>query len=374
MEDRLVTIRTTTFSKAQIIKNRFDQEGIECFLRNIHAIRPTVPGGVNIRIKEEDVAHALRIITSFEEEERRTLETDNEKDKKIEKILVPVDFTNASLKACSYALNLASKFNAKVKLIHIYPSPALDVIPVTESHTIQVNVDIMIREMETNVQKEMDKFVLKVKNEFSGLLEKGIELDYQTFSGEPVIDILDMADSFMPDIIVLGAKSCKEEKNKKLGKFISQIVEFAKTPVLIVPDDTQTKNIHEVKNIVYATDFDETDFNAIRKLMQIINPFKMKIYCIHISEDAENPWELVKIEALEKYFKSSYGESEVECSLIVGTNIIDRLNTFALNHDIGIIALTTHKRNILTRIFNPSTTKIMLHNCNIPLLVFHSLS
>ena len=206
----------------------------------------------------------------------------------------------------------------------------------------------------------------------SNLIKNGIKLEYEIFSGEPAMDVLDFAESYMPDVIVLGTKNIKDGKSKHLSKFISQVVEFAKIPVFIVPEQTKYIDIHKVLNIVYATDFDETDFSAIRKLMRIIKPFDMKIYCIHISEDAQNPWEQVKIEALERYFQNSYKNVNVECSIIIGTDIISRLNKFSRNHDIGIISLTTHKRNILTRILNPSTTKLMMHNPDIPMLVFHS--
>lgn len=371
MEEKLVTIKTTTFSKAQIIKNRFEQENIECFLKSINAIRATVPGGVSIRIKEGDLQLAHRIVSAFDEEERR-LDELGKADKGIERILVPIDFSETSLKACSYAFNIAHEFMAEIQLVHVFHSPALDIIPVTESHTIQVNVDIIIRDIESKIQKEMDDFIKLIKKKFDEILANGVKLEYEAFSGDPAMDILDIADSYLPDIIVIGTKSREKLQSKDLNKFISQIIEYAKVPVLVVPDEIQINNINELTSILYATNFDETDFIAIRKLVRIIKPFNLKIHCVHISQDIENKWEKVKLESLENCFKTSLNISDFECTIITGTDVISRLNKYVENHEIGILALTTHKRNIISRIINPSTTKLMLHNTNVPLLVFHS--
>jgi nucleotide-binding universal stress UspA family protein len=48
---------------------------------------------------------------------------------KIDNVLVPLDFSRASLKAIDYALALVSRFGAKLNFVHVldydYPLPAL---------------------------------------------------------------------------------------------------------------------------------------------------------------------------------------------------------------------------------------------------------
>ena len=40
---------------------------------------------------------------------------------KIEKILVPLDFSPASVEALDYAVSMAKQFHAAIHLVHVYP-------------------------------------------------------------------------------------------------------------------------------------------------------------------------------------------------------------------------------------------------------------
>jgi nucleotide-binding universal stress UspA family protein len=53
-------------------------------------------------------------------------------------------------------------------------------------------------------------------------------------------------------------------------------------------------------------------------------------------------------------------------------DVFQGLEDYIDEKDIDMIALTTHKRGIIEKLFNPSLAKRMLFHTNIPLLVFHS--
>ena len=65
MEDKLVTLAILTYTKAQILKNVLENEGIETYIHNVNQIQPVVSSGVRLRIKESDLPHALKITESF---------------------------------------------------------------------------------------------------------------------------------------------------------------------------------------------------------------------------------------------------------------------------------------------------------------------
>ena len=64
MEDKLVTLAILTYTKAQILKNVLENEGIETYIHNVNQIQPVVSSGVRLRIKESDLPHALKITES----------------------------------------------------------------------------------------------------------------------------------------------------------------------------------------------------------------------------------------------------------------------------------------------------------------------
>jgi nucleotide-binding universal stress UspA family protein len=48
---------------------------------------------------------------------------------KIEKILVPLDFSPASMEALDYAVSLAKQFHAAIHLVHVYPPDEASSVP-----------------------------------------------------------------------------------------------------------------------------------------------------------------------------------------------------------------------------------------------------
>ena len=104
MEDKLVTLAILTYTKAQILKNVLENEGIETYIHNVNQIQPVVSSGVRLRIKESDLPHALKITESSAWlSESIVGEKETKKGEKSNKILIPVDFSSYSMKACEFA-------------------------------------------------------------------------------------------------------------------------------------------------------------------------------------------------------------------------------------------------------------------------------
>ena len=101
MEEKLVTLAILTYTKAQILKNVLENEGIETYIHNVNQIQPVVSSGVRLRIKESDLPRALKITESSAWLAESIV---GEKTPKVEhrtkKVLIPVDFSNYSMKAC----------------------------------------------------------------------------------------------------------------------------------------------------------------------------------------------------------------------------------------------------------------------------------
>jgi len=149
MEERLVTIAIHNYQRAEIIRTRLEAEGIKCYLKNVNLIYSSVSGGVKVRVNSGNLEKALRIVEKiseqFRQEEKETDETDS---KNVQKILVPIDFSDYSVNACRYAVGLAERLNAEIKLLHVYYNPIINSMPLTDTYYYQVNMDEIIREIE----------------------------------------------------------------------------------------------------------------------------------------------------------------------------------------------------------------------------------
>ena len=124
MEDKLVTLAILTYTKAQILKNVLENEGIETYIHNVNQIQPVVSSGVRLRIKESDLPRALKITeSSIWLAEDIVGENELKKIDSPQKVLIPVDFSKYSIKACQFGFACAKAFNSEVVLLHVYFTP-----------------------------------------------------------------------------------------------------------------------------------------------------------------------------------------------------------------------------------------------------------
>jgi hypothetical protein len=132
------------------------------------------------------------------------------------------------------------------------------------------------------------------------------------------------------------------------------------------------KTIGEIKALLYATDFDPSDYSALNRLIQMLAPFKIKIHCVHICLVEKKPWDSVKLDELKAHLLNEYSGIDISFNNIISDNILNGLETYIRDNDIKALAVTTHKRNLLEKMFIPSVSRKIFSETGKPLLVFHS--
>ena len=372
MEDKIITVASYPYSRAQLLKSRLEAEGIECFLSNINLLQPDIASGVKIRINEKDADRAMRIIEDIKEEYGKAKQKTIEKLKSVRRILVPVDFSDHSVNACNYALGLAQKLKAEIKLLYAYFNPVISSEPYDEMFSYQVNLDNVVSTLKDEAEEQMKLFTNRLKEWIKKEKISNVKITYELDRGVPEEVILNFSENYKPGVIVLGTRGKGEKGSAIFGSVTKRVIENAKVPVLSIPEKSVYMGIKYMNKVLYATDFDDSDYKAIRKLMTLVRPFGIKIYFVHIASDATNPLDNVKMEELKEHFITEYSDYNVVCDIIEHSDVLQGIEDYIDEKDIDLLALTTHKRRLFERLFNPSITNKMLFHTNIPLLVFHS--
>jgi nucleotide-binding universal stress UspA family protein len=369
MEDRLVTLATDHYTAAEVLKVKLEGAGIACFLKHVHLIQGAAAEGVQVQIRASQVEKALRLMAEWKAEQE---ESEKKNLRAIRRILVPVDFSTYSENACLYALNLAHRLEAEIKILHVYYAPIVDLVPITDAYSIQVDMDINLREMESIARQNLLTFVERIGN---AAREKGfgrVKIGYSLREGVAEDQIAQVARSYKPGIIVLGTKGKGNQHSDIIGSVVSRLLDRTRVPVLAIPENSVYTATPEVRNVVYATEFDESDFVAIRRLMGIVSGFNIRIHCVHVSKVAQKTWDLAKMDGLKEYFKKVHPEVNVDCHLLHGEDPVNDLAEFTREHKVDLIALTNRKRNLIARLFFPGMARQLLHQGSIPLLVFRT--
>ncbi len=175
----------------------------------------------------------------------------------MKKILLPVDFSEQTENACNYALQMAKKFNAEIRLFHSY----FDQVIISDgSFPTGVDTDTMLNEqLLRDIEKRSKNDILELQSKMLDEVKKeglrNVKVVYTIVGGEPESEIIEISQSYKPDIIIMGTRG-KTALGVLLGSVSKKIMNNAHVPVLAIPQGYQFKELVEV---MYMTDFKSDD-------------------------------------------------------------------------------------------------------------------
>ncbi|MBL8857723.1 MAG: universal stress protein [Planctomycetes bacterium] len=138
----------------------------------------------------------------------------------IRKILVPLDLSDESLLALSFARTIAPRLSARIQAYHAYDLPAIATVPWDAS--------AMIPDFETMRRASKKAF----EDALAAFDWQGIEHDATFVDGHPSESILEAARS--ADLVVMGTHGRTGFASTVLGSVAQQVARHAQVPVVVV--------------------------------------------------------------------------------------------------------------------------------------------
>lgn len=144
----------------------------------------------------------------------------------LNKILVPIDFSETSTRALPYAVALAEQFKAEVTLIHVTElPPALGGYDYTPSP-----------ELESRMKQSAEELLARVERD---AFPDSVYTEAIVRSGTPFHEITKAASRLEADLIILTTHGRTGLKHALLGSNAERIVRHANCPVLVVRDKAE---------------------------------------------------------------------------------------------------------------------------------------
>lgn len=375
--DELVTVAIHTYEKAQILKSILESQDIQAEISNVNIIQPNPAGNVRVRINSSDLPRALSVIEGVDLSYEG--DTDEEKRKQMEKqirneILIPVDFSDYSMRACEFGFRLAKDMDCSVKLLHAFFSPYYPAaMPFGDSYTIQAPDEDLYKEVHNKMKQQMEKWVESLKAKIESGALPAIVFSYLLQEGLPEEEIMNYAKKMHPMAIVMGTQGNNEKEIDIIGSVTAEVIEGCKTPVFAIPYKAPQKYLSQMKKIGFLTNFREREFAAIDRLMKFIGNYPIKMYIIHVNRK-EDVWDEIKLSGISNFLKEKYPSLEMEYKLIDSPTerlevIIDK---FVTENDIDMLSMSSSRRNIFARMFNPGLARRVIFHSETPLLVLKS--
>lgn len=213
-------------------------------------------------------------------------------------------------------------------------------------------------------RSKLEKFC----EEHLGSTWKGPNIQLQAVENKSIIrGIISVAEEWHAYLIVVGMKGGSVLREMLMGSTAKHLIEKAPCPILCVPSDASHVAF---KTIVYATDFEEEDVYAIRKLAEMAKQLTAKIKVVHISTKQEYKGEM-QMEWFKKMLREKVSYERMEFELIFTVDVFDGLKTYVGDTKADLLVmLERENQSIIKKWFRQDLVKKMESYGKIPLLSF----
>ncbi|MCB0842879.1 MAG: universal stress protein [Bacteroidetes bacterium] len=268
----------------------------------------------------------------------------------MKKFLFPTDFSETALGAFLYALSLAEDMKASVTILHVLP-------PVVSAH------EYYEAENELNLdEKRLDWARKQLINYTHRSEAKHIETDFIIETGIPAVEISRCSKDY--DLIVMGTKGARNDANKPFGSVAHGVIEQTMTPVMVIPENNP---FFPYEHIMYASEKKMETPENLGFMVHLIDKFHPRISFTHINQESKQ--NKFVYESVEQVYENDDSSHEIGWYTFNQADVLSGLESFALNKDVDLIVMKTHKRDFLGRIFDDSLSQEMALHTRIPLLV-----
>jgi len=268
----------------------------------------------------------------------------------IKSILFPTDFSENAKHALSFALKLAKENDAKLHIMHSIEEP-YDFAPMVEN--IKQNVT-------QKVEKLFDEILEDIKraDEF-----KHINVKTHLFEGRSVYSILNTADDYEVDLIVMGTQGRSALERLFFGSTTSEVVQQTDIPILVVPPYGEYNGFN---NILFATDYGPHDLNAMKFVTDLASHHNSHLKIIHVTRKKDGKEDLL-IRGLKDYVSENISYKDIIFELIESDDLLKTVNGEVNKHDFSLIVTVRYQK--LFSIIGKKHSKEISQGTMVPLLV-----
>ena len=274
-------------------------------------------------------------------------------------IIHATDFSENAIAALKYAHALSSKLNANLLVVHVFDYPTIfdteveEPVPDFEKVAYQNNNELLVEYCTKHLGNDLDR--MNVRTE---------AIENMSVTKAVIAKVVEV-DAFL---LVTGMKGTSAFKEFIMGNTTKQLIKKAPCPVLAIPEDATHKDIN---TIVYATDFEYKDLQAILTLVEIAKPYNAEIRVVHISPSEEfDP--MIRLQEFEDHINDKVDYPNIIYENIPSDHTFEDLKLYLGEVNVDIIAVLKRKsKGLFKQLFHHDLVIKMESYGRLPLLSFN---
>ncbi|MBK9108429.1 MAG: universal stress protein [Saprospiraceae bacterium] len=277
----------------------------------------------------------------------------------INRILIPIDFSESSKNQLKYGLSLGIKAQAEIHVLHIYQLPVVSL-----DAFVYVPDPENLEKIRSNFISQLFDLIKDVKFELKTDISVAIECQY----GIPSDLIKSYAIENNCNLIVMGLQGSGYLTERILGSTTTHLFRNAPVPILGIH---KSSHFVQIQNILFAYDGDLlVKKNILEPLIDLSKIFNAKIHVLNVVEELSEFPDLAE-KLFENDLSPSLPQDSVSYHIIQKNDILEGIQEYCENNDIDLLTLIPKKHNILERISSESISKQVAYHIKIPILAIH---
>ncbi len=265
------------------------------------------------------------------------------------RILVPIDFSNCSINALRYAVNMAKKMKAELLIMNAFY--------VSMTHA-EVDGGGIVSGLASDADNDIQENFKTLEN----LVPELSEVDYETIVKHAFVAdaVTSLCLTSNIDLIIMGTKGATGLDEVIMGTNTYRIIKDVNIPVLAVPEHSKFSN---VKNLGLACDYKFMNEATLDSLTLIARLFGSEVHIFHVSPEPNiSSEEAEQAKKFERYFKNI----RHKYNLVVNEDVEKGVEEYINENNIDLLALVPRKHNLFDRIFGGGESKSIIFHAQIP--------
>ncbi|AJZ56819.1 universal stress family protein [Paraburkholderia fungorum] len=300
----------------------------------------------------------------------------------IDRILVAVDLSPASLRAAEFVRNIA-RATAHIRLVSVADNPrALSPMPPKASAELYAARAELLR--------DAADALVQAKHVFAGCdfrLEEDV-VDLSKHGGDIATALIDAADDWHADLLVVGARQHHGLLRWVEGTVSKPLATHSRCSLLIVPPSHEEKLARPPQRVLIAIDGSAPSFEALRYGMRFAKP-EVNMRAVYVVDRAVRLTDFVPIHVLEDAFVEEgkaalataaevFAGSSCHCDTAListkqtGDDIAHAIVREASHWNADLLVMGTHGRRGVARWLLGSVAGRVAHITQTPLLLVHA--
>lgn len=272
-------------------------------------------------------------------------------------IIIPTDFSPASVNAMHYGVDMAQSINADVLLLNVYQVP----VPIAEVPVVLISID----ELKQGAEEQMARLKKQVEHMTMGK----IKIQVEARLGNTIDELKEVCNRVQPFAVVMGTRGSSGIERALFGSTALSAVRHLTWPVITIPPG---KTFGEgIKKIGLACDFREVVTNTPAELLKnFIREFGAGLHVLNV--EYKDNYEIPETEEQTLLLHTLLKDLNPVYDYIQHADIEAGISEFAEKHNFDLIVVIPKKHKLLEGIFKPATTKQFLFRSHIPVMCVHS--